>query len=375
MSYVSYTTYKTYKTYSTYSTYSTYIYRLFIVRSNTLFPEKFLYCVRTFLPANVLMIKIFSYLQHFLLFLQAKSMNSIAMSSGVITDLSPVGMADIPMLKEFFKTYPSRSCDFSLGGVLMWRDYFDYHYAVAADSLFIIGKAPDSDTAIFYEPRGPLSLQQYEKMIRDYCNRRHIDGRMMITVENTPEAPATATVEQPLVDDWREYLYDISHFEHFAGKKMEKKRNHLNFFNSHYPNAKIEEIEEKDIPELIAFTEEFNLRHDGSKLLHYENMATKGALASYFVYGFTGIVIRIDGKVAGFTFGEPNGDTFFVHVEKGDIEYRGIYQALSSAMARLVRKLLPEVAYLNREDDMGFEALKSSKMSYHPILFIDKRLL
>lgn len=104
-------------------------------------------------------------------------------------------------------------------------------------------------------------------------------------------------------------------------------------------------------------------------------MATKGALASYFVYGFTGIVIRIDGKVAGFTFGEPNGDTFFVHVEKGDIEYRGIYQALSSAMARLVRKLLPEVAYLNREDDMGFEALKSSKMSYHPILFIDKRLL
>lgn len=76
-------------------------------------------------------------------------MNSIAMSSDVITDLSPVGMADIPMLKEFFKTYPSRSCDFSLGGVLMWRDYFDYHYAVAADSLFIIGKAPDSDTAIF----------------------------------------------------------------------------------------------------------------------------------------------------------------------------------------------------------------------------------
>ena len=184
-----------------------------------------------------------------------------------------------------------------------------------------------------------------------------------------------STLDEPLVDNWMEYLYDIERFEHFAGKKMEKKRNHLNFFNNNY-RAAISPITRQDIPDLVEFTHAFSHSHGlQGDLFDYELNATIRMLESYDIFPFLGLVIRIDGHVAGYTVGEKVGDTFFVHTEKGNIEYRGIYQALASAMARCVKEHYPEVRYLNREDDMGIEELRRSKLSYHPSLFVDKRLL
>ena len=86
-----------------------------------------------------------------------------------------------------------------------------------------------------------------------------------------------------------------------------------------------------------------------------------------------GITVRIGGELIGFAYGEVIGDMFFAHVEKGNIEYRGIYQMLSSAMAR--EAALRGARYANREDDAGDESLRLSKESYHPAMMVRKFLL
>ena len=51
----------------------------------------------------------------------------------------PVTRADIPLLQYYFNRYPSRSDDFTVGGVLMWTELYDYRIAECLGSLFITG--------------------------------------------------------------------------------------------------------------------------------------------------------------------------------------------------------------------------------------------
>lgn len=292
-----------------------------------------------------------------------------------LTVFKPVDTASIPLLRHFFEKYPSRSCDFSIGGVLMWAEYFDYRYAIVDDSLYLTGHAQGTDSMLFYAPRGPLPESEYKEAISDYCRRNCIDGIYICNAEVQPDDEAKSSIETPSVNEWREYLYDIDRFDGFPGRKMEKKRNHLNYFRNHNANVEITEITTDNIDSLIDFTRLFDAMHDADPLLKYENDATIQTLKDYGLYPYHGLSIEIDGQVAGYTFGEKTGDTFFVHVEKGNISFRGIYQALASSMARYVKEHWPEVKYLNREEDMGIDDLRTSKLSYHPSLFVEKHLM
>lgn len=288
----------------------------------------------------------------------------------------PVEFRDIPLLTEFFNRYPSRSCDFSVGGVLMWADYFDYRIAIHENSLLIAGTDPADKKNIFYAPCGPLDFRNYRQLISRHCGRTKTTGIILQPFESAPETPVTAhDFEHEYAPCWKEYLYDIDRFTAFSGRKMEKKRNHLNFFFNNYSPIEIEIISGASAAELIGFTIAFNSLHSENTLAAYECGQVIEVLRRYDEYPFFGLSVRINGEIAGYTFGEKTGDTFFVHVEKGNIDFRGIYQALASRLACEVKSRFPEVRYLNREEDMGDESLRQSKESYHPTLYINKWML
>ena len=62
-------------------------------------------------------------------------------------------------------------------------------------------------------------------------------------------------------------------------------------------------------------------------------------------------------------------NTFGVHYEKADINIDGIYSAINQEFA----SHLPEqYIYLNREEDLGIPGLRQAKLSYHPVLLLEK---
>ncbi|MBQ4534068.1 MAG: DUF2156 domain-containing protein, partial [Ruminococcus sp.] len=80
--------------------------------------------------------------------------------------------------------------------------------------------------------------------------------------------------------------------------------------------------------------------------------------------------IRIDGKIAAVTIGEKiNSNTFCVHIEKADTSFSGIYAGINKLFAENEAK---ELKYINREEDLGIEGLRKSKLSYHPAFLLDK---
>ncbi len=285
----------------------------------------------------------------------------------------PVDTDDIGLLEHYFQKYPSRSCDYSVGGVLMWADYYEYEIAEYRDSLFIKGIWPDTDETVFYPPCGPIAAEVFRSLIGTYC-RQHDSEVMILSAEEQPrsESGDGRPLGPELLESSLEYLYDIDKFIGFSGRKMEKKRNHMNFFVNNYPFT-TEMISGANASELISFTLALNSAHSDDELAAFESGQVINVLRDYQAYPFFGITIRHNGKIVGYSFGECIGDTFIIHAEKGNIEYRGVYQTVASQLARAVSEFYPEVKYLNREDDMGYEYLRQSKLSYHPSLFIAKR--
>lgn len=284
---------------------------------------------------------------------------------------STVTLKAINDLKDILNRYPSRSCDYTLGGIIIWVDYFDYQYCIFNDTLFLKGK--DSKGEFFHLPLGRMNEAEAQALVKDYCAANAIPYRMIVPREISVE-DMSEEVERTegYLAGWREYMYDIDRFTYFSGKKMEKKRNHLNYFMNHYGDYEMEILDGSQTKALFDFNDKFNLYHKDGDTFDYESRAIGDAIDHYMVYPFFGLLLKYKGEIIGYTFGEKSGDAFVIHAEKGDIEYRGVYQALASLLAREITERFPEVKYLNREDDMDNDYLRQSKLSYHPTKFIVK---
>ena len=50
--------------------------------------------------------------------------------------------------------------------------------------------------------------------------------------------------------------------------------------------------------------------------------------------GFVGAVLKVEGKIVAFTYGEIKGDMAIIHVEKADRDYDGAYTVINNEFAR-----------------------------------------
>lgn len=74
---------------------------------------------------------------------------------------------------------------------------------------------------------------------------------------------------------------------------------------------------------------------------------------NYFDLGFVGGLLRANGEVVAFTFGEEmNPEVFCTHIEKAYADVRGAYPMINREFAA---NALSQYKYINREDDTGSE--------------------
>jgi hypothetical protein len=77
-----------------------------------------------------------------------------------------------------------------------------------------------------------------------------------------------------------------------------------------------------------------------------------------------------DGAMVAYTVAERlTADSIVIHFEKGDTQYKGIYQAINQMF---LAHSAPDFALVNREQDLNDDGLRKAKLSYHPVDFIHK---
>jgi uncharacterized protein len=164
--------------------------------------------------------------------------------------------------------------------------------------------------------------------------------------------------------DYFDYVYLAERFRTFGGKRLQKKRNHLNAFYQLYPDFEMQLINESNLTLVEAFMRNWFKEHSG-QFLDYDEAANLLVLDHYLELGLTGYCMIIDGAVQGYIIATNLGtDGVQINIEKAnDRDYRGIYQAL---LKEFLNREFLDARVMNREDDIGLENLRKAKLAYHP---------
>ncbi len=218
--------------------------------------------------------------------------------------------------------------------------------------------------------------------LREHCRR---EGEQFYVTSCRPQEFALLDPSIYRIDvkrdsrDFAEYLYKPSDLIGLSGKKYHAKRNFISRFTNTYQGKYIFRDYRPDdfdgVRDLFgnwSRNKTFDGYHDSSRSQE-ERLVVKALDYVSRYPDFFADVLEVDGRVVGFEMGERlASDNGIVHIEKGDINYDGVYPMLCHAFAA---KHFADVRFINRQEDMGLEGLRKSKMSYHPCGFVEKLIV
>lgn len=279
----------------------------------------------------------------------------------------------IPILQKYFRNQNWRTCDYSVGAVLMWADYLGTCFCETDGCLVLRANGFDGDVYFSY-PVGDGDISAALDSI-ERCAR---DNGIAFSMSDVP-AEEIAFLEEKYAGrlsadtnrDYWDYLYDAESMKTFAGKKLSGQRNHVNRFRRLYPECKFVKLEPCNLEKAAEFCRRFVYeRQNDINVSRQEGRASIQMLDYIFDMGGVGGFLELDGEIIALSLGEVMGDTLFVHVEKALHEYSGVYQVMVSEFAQ--RFATEGVDFINREEDDGVEGLRKSKLSYRPVQLLEK---
>jgi hypothetical protein len=161
-----------------------------------------------------------------------------------------------------------------------------------------------------------------------------------------------------------------------AGKKLHKKKNHLNAFKKEYDGRyEYQTLGCNTRQDIWEFLDKWREKkgQDVEEHLDYEVEGIHEILHTNHCKDLQLSMggIYIDGKLEAFSIGTYNAmeDMAIINIEKANADIRGLYQFINQ---QFLLHEFPTARWINREDDLGLEGLRKAKMSYYPVDFARK---
>ena len=177
-----------------------------------------------------------------------------------------------------------------------------------------------------------------------------------------------------------DYIYEAERLISLSGKKLHAKKNHVNAFEKSHSW----EIQPIDLTN-VAVAAMLNERWDEDRTedapertseIRQESVVLGNVFREWEACGLNGILLYADGEPEAFAVGSMINDRVLeVHFEKANGMLRGAYQMINREFVKYMKELHPELTYVNREDDMGYENLRKAKLSYDPCTIVEKYTL
>ena len=276
---------------------------------------------------------------------------------------------DLEFIRGYYQKYTNKTCDRTIGGSFMWRDYFHTMYAMVEDTL-VMKCIKDGET-VFCFPMGEQVDRALSEM-EAFCEKEGLAPEFVSLSHSEMEYLKERYPDATIIEnrDWSDYLYLTTDHANFTGRKFTTQRNHINKFLKNYENWEFKIIDKTTLTDVKAFYSDYEARFAKSDATAIEEQEkTNEVLDKYDAYGFIGYALYIEHKVVGFAIGEIIGDVMFIHVEKADKDMDGVNTMLVMQFAKAFEG---KVTYLNREEDVGDMGLRYSKTKYRPVDMVYK---
>lgn len=291
-------------------------------------------------------------------------------------NFEPFSLNDIERLNPIFDASADfRSCDFTLGGMYMWINFFGYRRAFTNDGALLVNGLSEADvlTPAFSLPLGGESFDTNFMRLKEYCAHKHCSLRFSAVPEAAVERlQAFNPVQINELPQWADYLYSAEALASLTGKKYNKKRNHVNRFKMDNPGYELKALTADDIPGILKFMNLLTPDRD-KPMAMYEHAQAVRLLERFTSFPMDGGVLTTpaDGIVA-FTIGEVRGDTLHLHIEKMRHDVNGAGEAINKFFAEYMLNMHPTLQFINRQDDGGDPGLRQAKLTYHPVDMVKK---
>lgn len=284
-------------------------------------------------------------------------------------EFKPITLDNLAWAKEILAAENCPSADYNFTNIYCWQDSYRTSLARVGDRVLV--KIDYFSDPIFAYPVGRGPLRPAVEALHEYINAlgkpfvmRGITEELRVKLENEFPGCFEYTEEENSFD----YIYLAEKLATYSGKALHAKKNHCNRFEAEN-DWRFVPLTKELIPDCRAMLETW--KQDNAERLDdsvkYEYTVIDRALNAFDELGLEGGVLYSGDKIVGFTYGDfTTEDTLDTHVEKADARLNGAYPMVCREFVRMMMAKHPNLRYVNREDDMGLEYLRHSKMSYKP---------
>lgn len=282
-------------------------------------------------------------------------------------------------LDAYHKLRENNTCDSVFMGEYLWKDFFKMRCAISSETNalhYIMEMDGKIYAAVPYCRQENLKAAWEE--IRSYFHKE-LKKKLCINLADQKSIDLLELSEEDYqieeLRDAEDYLYDAAALKSLSGKKLHKKKNHLNAFlreqQGHYEYRR---LSCGDAAAVWNFLKQWKIKKD----IEYASLSEEEAELDGEILGIHDVLthcsmldvrmagVLIDGKLEAFTMGSYNEmlKMAVIHIEKANPEIRGLYPFINQ---QFLLHEYEDAILVNREDDVGIETLRQAKMSYAPI--------
>ena len=298
-----------------------------------------------------------------------------------------ITIEDREFLEEYLNGYDYKTSGLSFSALYMWRNINCFSWKMVGDYMLLAGIShleleegiiepflfPPLTKTGTYDPEGVRRALYEAKEIFEASGHpfsiRLLPDHMIDIIKEACPCEMKYIEDRPNYD----YVYRRQDLVELKGRDYHGKKNHLNYFHKNF-NYEYVPLTSEMADDAMRFIDEFNQRKEvpehEMQMLKMEEQAMEDVFRNLEKVGYLAGAILIDGKIEALSIGgNLNKNTVTVHVEKANVNFRGLYQAINNEFCIHVPS---SVKYLNREEDMGIPNLRKAKLSYKPVKLVEK---
>ena len=289
-------------------------------------------------------------------------------------EFKPVRLEDKQTIERYTMPSGIYNCDLAFANMYCWQAMYRSAWAEIDGFLVIRFQIGGGEKIGYMQPVGEGDFARIIPALREDA---HAHGQRLRIIGLTDEgremvrnmhAGLFAFESDRGMED---YVYNADDLRNLTGRRYQPKRNHINRFEAAY-DYRYEELTPALAPECMRLEREWRAGHDSHAAeLTAEQRAMQRAFDHFGELELRGGALFVGEKLVAFTIGSAiNDEAFCIHVEKADTRYDGAFTMINRLFAQ---HLPPHYTLIDREEDLGLEGLRQSKLSYHP-LFLQPKL-
>lgn len=282
-----------------------------------------------------------------------------------------ISAGDRDWINELLRISDFQSCEYSFANNFAWRRLSDSKICRFKDFYFL---RSFSDGKPFYTfPAGNGDLEEVIALMREdagsFGSGLSLRAVLKPSADKLSELFGNRLSVRASRDSF-DYIYSVKRLTELSGKKLHGKRNHISNFKK--TPWEYKPLTEDKFDDCLTFSAtEYNERNAySSHSATAEQFAINAFFTNFRELDLKGGVLYQCGRLVGFTIGARlNSNTMDIHVEKALRSAQGAYPTLFNEFLKAEAQ---GFEYVNREDDVGIEGLRRSKLSYCPDYLLEK---